>query len=397
MVNSNWNELISKLPNPHFLQTYEWGQVKAKYGWEPLYAVWDSDGKWKVENDPNLLSTFHSPVAAALILKRTIIRNGFAARLSILYSPKGPLLDWTNESLRSRVLDDLQSFAKRQGAIFLKCDPDVVLGRGVPASAEDVEEKSGSAVTSELKRRGWGYSSDQIQFRNTVVIDINPSEDEILMRMKQKTRYNIRLAEKKGVSVRVGTLEDLGMLYKMYAETSVRDGFVIRDEDYYKTVWQLFMSNVQSPVSSPQFSNSPILELPHAEPLIAEVNTDPVAAIFVFYFAGRAYYVYGMSREAHREKMPTYLLQWEAIKRAKARGCAVYDLWGAPEVFDESDSVWGVYRFKEGLGGEVVRTLGAWDYAPSPLWYKLYSDVMPRVLDVMRARGRSKTKQSLGA
>jgi len=95
--------------------------------------------------------------------------------------------------------------------------------------------------------------------------------------------------------------------------------------------------------------------------------------------------------------MPTYLLQWEAMKRAKAKGCNVYDLWGAPEVFDESDSMWGVYRFKEGLGGKVVRTLGAWDFAPSPLWYKLYSEIIPRVLDVMRSRGKAKTKQNLGA
>ncbi len=392
-----WNDLISKLPNPHFLQTYEWGQVKEKYGWEPLYAVWDADGKWKVESDPNLLSTFHSPVAAALILKRQILRNGFAARLSILYSPKGPLLDWTNESLRNRVLNDLQSFAKKQGAIFLKCDPDIVLGTEIPQSAEDAEEKGGAVITSELKRRGWGYSSDQIQFKNTVVIDLNPTEDELLARMKQKTRYNIRLAEKKGVSLRVGKLEDLPMLYKMYAETSVRDGFVIRDEAYYKTVWETFMGLNVGKLESSQVSTFKPSNLPTCEPLIADVNSEPVAAIFVFYFARRAYYVYGMSRDAHREKMPTYLLQWEAMKRAKARGCTAYDLWGAPDVFDESDSMWGVYRFKEGLGGRVVRTLGAWDYAPSPLWYKLYSDIMPRVLDVMRSRGRSKTKQSLGA
>ena len=136
---------------------------------------------------------------------------------------------------------------------------------------------------------------------------------------------------------------------------------------------------------------------PTCEPLIAEVDGEPVAAIFVFYFAGRAYYVYGMSRNLHREKMPSYLLQWEAMKRAKAKGCTAYDLWGAPEVFDESDSMWGVYRFKEGLGGEVVRTLGAYDFAPSPFWYKMYSEIIPRVLNVMRSRGKSKTKQNLSA
>jgi peptidoglycan pentaglycine glycine transferase (the first glycine) len=398
-VESNyWNSLISNLPNPHFLQTYEWGQVKAKYGWTPIYAVWDADGKWKVERDPNALSTFHLPVAAALILKRQIIRDGFAARLSVLYAPKGPLLDWTNEALRKRVLNDLQAFAKKEGAIFLKIDPDVVLGTGMPSSQDDMIDSGGQAVMSELKQRGWRYSEDQIQFKNTVLIDLSPPEEELLARMKQKTRYNIRLAQRKGVFLRVGKSDDLPTLYQMYAETSVRDGFVIRDEGYYKTVWQTFMtnessaiSNLQSPITNPQ------LPMPHAESLIAEVNHEPVAAIFVFYFAGNAYYVYGMSRDAHREKMPTYLLQWEAMKRAKAKGCSVYDLWGAPDVFDESDSMWGVYRFKEGLGGKVVRTLGAWDFAPNPFWYKLYSEIIPRVLDVMRSRGKAKARQSLGA
>ncbi|NWG07299.1 MAG: peptidoglycan bridge formation glycyltransferase FemA/FemB family protein [Chloroflexi bacterium] len=389
--------MISKLPNPHFLQTYEWGQVKAKYGWDPIYLVWDNEGKMIEERNASHLSSFvFHPSAAALVLKRQILRSGFAARLSILYSPKGPLLDWANEPLRNRVLNDLQSFARKQGAIFLKIDPDVVLGTGVPGSGEEAQDSTGQALVAELKRRGWEYSSDQIQFRNTVLIDLNPSEEELLARMKQKTRYNIRLAEKKGVSLRIGTLADLPMLYKMYAETSVRDGFVIRDEGYYQTVWKLFMiSNVDmvegSQVPPFQFSN-----FPTCEPLIAEVNHEPVAAIFVFYFAGRAYYVYGMSREAHREKMPNYLLQWEAMKRARAKGCTVYDLWGAPEVFDESDSMWGVYRFKEGFGGRVVRTLGAYDFAPSPLWYKMYSEIIPRVLDVMRARGRAKTRQVLG-
>jgi len=359
------------------LQTYEWGQVKAKYGWSPLYAVW-TEMQFSVSSDPPAVAD-HC-VAAALILKRQILRNRFAARLSILYTPKGPLLDWSNEALHNRVLNDLQSLARKQGAIFMKMDPDVVLGTGVPRSEEDIIDNNGQMLISELKRRGWEYSSDQIQFRNTVLIHLNPLEEALLVRMKQKTRYNIRLAGKKGLTLRVGTSQDLPMLYQMYAETSVRDGFVIRDEGYYRTVWELFMRSKD----------------PTCEPLIAEVDGEPVAAIFVFYFVDRAYYVYGMSRNAHREKMPTYLLQWEAMKRAKARGCSVYDLWGAPEVFEESDSMWGVYRFKEGLGGQVVRTLGAWDFAPNPLWYKMYSEIIPRLLDVMRSRGKAKTKQSLG-
>ncbi|MBC7879391.1 MAG: peptidoglycan bridge formation glycyltransferase FemA/FemB family protein [Anaerolineales bacterium] len=367
-VPKEWNEIISQLPEPHFLQTWEWSQVKAKNGWSGLPFVW-KDSQNEI-------------VAAAMILKKQILSKGFAARLSILYAPKGPLLDWNDEALRNRVLNDLQSFAKKQGAIFLKLDPDVVLGSGVPHSVEDVPDDVGQAIRSELTRRGWVDSSDQIQFQNTVVIELSLSEEELLASMKPKTRYNVRLAEKKGVTVRVGTLGELPMLYRMYAETSVRDGFVIRNEDYYMTVWKLFMQSAAD-------------NQPSAIPLIAEVDGEPIAAIFLFIFAGHAYYVYGMSRNFYREKMPTYLLQWEAIKRAKSNGCETYDLWGAPDVFDESDSMWGVYRFKEGFGGEVLRTLGAYDFAPNKLWYKLYTEVMPRVLDVMRSRGKSKTKQGL--
>lgn len=363
---TEWNTIIAGVPNPHLLQTWEWSQVKAKYGWEPIPLTW-KEGE--------------GVVAAAMVLKRRIPIRGFGARLSILYIPKGPLMDWSDESLRERVLNDLQVFAKHQGAIFLKIDPDVVLGTGIPEGKDNMVDNGGQAVMSALKRRGWRFSSDQIQFRNTVMIDLSPSEEEMLARMKQKTRYNVRLAGKKGVTVRTGTLDDLLMLYKMYAETSVRDGFVIRDESYYQTVWKTFMRG----------------ESPTCEPLIAEVEEEPVATIFVFYFAGRAYYIYGMSRAAHREKMPNYLLQWEAMRRAKVADCNVYDLWGAPEEFNESDSMWGVFRFKQGLGGKVVRTLGAWDFTPKPFWYKMYSEVIPRVLDMMRLRGKSRTKQQIGA
>ena len=368
---SEWNRLISSLPNPHFLQTWEWAQFKAKYGWEPMPFIWESG-----------VGNRESMVAAAMVLGRTVSFRGMF-KLNILYVPKGPLMDWGNESLQKLVLDDLQAFAKEGKAIFLKIDPDVLLGTGIHGGEDSREDNGGQALRSELMRRGWTDSSEQIQFRNTVVIDLSASEEEMLARMKPKTRYNVRLAEKKGVTVRVGSVVDLPMLYKIYAETSVRDSFVIRDEGYYQTVWTMFMQS--STVHRP----------PSTQPLIAEVEDEPVAAIFLFSFAGRAYYVYGMSRNAHREKMPSYLLQWEAMKRAKALGCKVYDLWGAPDVFDESDSLWGVFRFKEGLGGEVIRTLGAWDYAPNGFLYKLYTETMPRILHLMRSRGKARERGML--
>ena len=367
----SWNELIASLPLAHLLQTWEWSQVKAKYGWQAMPFVWQG-GMGK-------------PVAAAMVLKRRFPVGGFAKKMCVLYIPKGPLMDWEDTALRARVLDDLHDFAKRQGAIFIKLDPDVALGTGVPGTEEAVEFTGGQVVQFELERRGWRFSQDQIQFRNTVLIDLAPSEDELLRRMKQKTRYNIHLAQKKGVTVRAGTVNDLSLLYQLYAETSVRDGFLIREEGYYLTVWRNFMSVPLSTFGLQPFS----------EPLIAEVDGEPVGAVSMFYFVGQAIYLFGMSRETAREKMPNYLLQWEAMRRAKALGCKIYNLWGAPDEFNESDGLWGVFRFKEGLGGYVLRTIGAWDFAPNPMLYKLYTEALPRVMDIMRARGKARTRQTL--
>ena len=263
------------------------------------------------------------------------------------------------------------------------------MGTGVPGSEDDKTDVNGQDVVKEFNNLGWKFSSDQIQFKNTFSIDLNPSEDELLAAMKQKTRYNIRLAEKKGVTVRSGTTADLPLLYKMFAETSIRDGFVIRDETYYQNVWGSFIS---AAASSEEKTSS---AAPWAEPLIAEVDGESVAAVILFFFARRAYYLYGMSREMHREKMPNYLLQWSAMRRARQVGCTSYDLWGAPDEFNETDPLWNVSRFKEGLGGQIIRSIGAWDYAPNPLWYNLYTRLIPRLLDMMRLRGRAQTRKTL--
>jgi peptidoglycan pentaglycine glycine transferase (the first glycine) len=369
-----WNELIAPLPLAHLLQTWEWSQVKSKFGWQAMPFVW---------TDQSIASD--QPLAAAMILKRSIPVGGFARKMCVLYIPKGPLMDWNNAIIRQRVLGDLQTFAKRQGAIFVKIDPDVVLGTGVPGRDDAVEMTTGQEAQSDLLRWGWRFSQDQIQFRNTVLIDLSRSEDELLASMKQKTRYNIHLAQKRGVTVRIGTLDDLPQLYRMYAETSVRDGFLIREESYYQAVWQKFMNNPPSP-----FANQPF-----SEPLIAEVEGQAVGAVSLFYFAGQTTYLFGMSRDEHREKMPNHLLQWEAMRRGRALGCKTYNLWGAPNEFVESDDLWGVFRFKEGLGGYVLRTIGAWDFTPSPMFYKLYTEILPRLMDIMRARGNARTRNSI--
>lgn len=329
---SQWNSALAALPGRHVLQTWEWGQFKRRWGWTPRY----------------LLSPAHD--AAALVLRRTIS----PLNLNLLYVPKGPALDYANAATVDRVLGDLIEVARRERAIFIKIDPDL------PAADQLI-----------LRDRGWRFSAEQIQFRNTMLIDLTPAEDQLLAAMKPKTRYNVRLAEKKGVVIRSGTLADLDLLYAMYAETAQRDGFIIRPLDYYRDAWGSF---IQSGLG---------------QPLLAQVDGDVVAGLILFHFADSAWYMYGMSRNVHRDKMPNYLLQWAAIRWAKARGCTRYDLWGAPDELTEADSMWGVYKFKEGLGADFTPHVGAHDYVISPLGYWLYTRLMPRLLDVLRARHRS--------
>ena len=379
----HWNQMIAALPGAHLLQTWQWGQVKQRYGWQPHLLAWGDAG----------LTLLHSPAsianagAAALVLERTLPLGGFAPLLRVLYCPKGPLLRWEDARLRQQVLDDLQRFARQRRAIFLKIDPDVDYGSGIPGSDGAVEFSTGHAIAPELQARGWRFSDEQIQYRNTCLLDLTLPEEKLLARMKQKARYNLRLAERKGVTARVGTPADFSMLYRMYAETSLRDGFTIRDENYYRTVWETFFSPVEAATPA---------SVPGCEPLIAEIAGEAVAAVVIFRFASKAWYLYGMSRAAHREKMPSYLLQWEVMRRAKVAGCHTYDLWGAPDEFDEGDAMWGVFRFKEGLGATVARRIGAWDYATSPRLYRLYTHTLPRLLDGMRRRGKERTRATVG-
>ncbi|MBN1287250.1 MAG: peptidoglycan bridge formation glycyltransferase FemA/FemB family protein [Anaerolineae bacterium] len=347
-----WNTALAALPCAHVLQTWEWGAFKQRTtGWTPTRILFRHGG---------------APVAAASILARSV------GPLRILYVSKGPALDYEDEALRTAVVAALEEYARRARAIFIKIDPDVVVGRGVPGADDDRPDPSGVAFTDQLRARGWRFSDEQIQFRNTVYIDLARDEDDLLAAMKQKTRYNVRLSARKGVTVREAEPDnDIETLFRLYEATGARDEFITRPLDYYRDAWGAFM------------------KAGLARALIAEYAGQPLAHVILFHFGRKTWYFYGASSNAHRNLMAPYLLQWEAMRRAKAQGCPVYDLWGAPDVFDERDRMWGVWRFKSGLGGEVVRHMGAWDYPASRSLYNLYTRVMPRVIAWMKRRRRS--------
>jgi len=348
----NWNRIIAELPGASLLQTSQWAEVKARVGWEAYPKLWKRDDG-TVE-------------AAALILKRPLKAGPIPSGKSFLYVPRGPLMNWEDEALRDRILGDLADFAKEKGALFIKIDPDVPISFGEPGTEDFRENHAGQSLLAYYQAHGWVHSPQQIQFANSVWINTEPDLDQLLSNMKQRTRYKVRLAEKKGVTVRRGTPDDFSPIADLYAETSARDGFLIRGKDYYLDVWE-------------RFYKADMLT-----PLIAEVEGKMIAAVMIFVTGTTARYVYGMSSAEHREKMPNYLLQWEAVKLAKEKGCRTYDLWGAPDEFTETDRMWGVYQFKRGLGGEVVITPGAWDLPVSKTGYDLFVHSLPKFISLLR-------------
>jgi lipid II:glycine glycyltransferase (peptidoglycan interpeptide bridge formation enzyme) len=360
---SSWNPIVFSMKLPHFLQTEEWAEVKAAVGWKPRRLTWqDSQG---------------NIIAAAQLLVREVRPLPFLKGFKVGYVPRGPLLDWTNHDLHRRVLVELLEIARRERLIFLKIDPEVDLGRGVPGKEGCHDSADAQALVEEMSQQGWIYSPEQVQFKNTVMLDLNGPEAEWLARMKQKTRYNLRLAQKNGVKVIKAEKEDFPRLYRMYAETAARDGFIIRPEAYYLDVWTRFVEHDLATL------------------LVAEVDGEPVAGLVLFHVGETAWYVYGMSVNRHREKMPNYALQWEAMRVAKEKGCNRYDLWGAPDVFDGNDSMAGVFRFKEGLGGEVIRGIGAWDFPLRPLLYSFYQVTLPKLLNITRRIRKGQLKQEV--
>jgi peptidoglycan pentaglycine glycine transferase (the first glycine) len=314
---SDWNQFLQKHSNAHLLQTGEWGELKSAFGWETVRVV-------------------SGNVGAQILFRKLPL--GF----TIAYIPK--LLSRDQRSaITEEFWKEIDDVCKKHQAIFLKVEPDVWDDKNIFLPSSFI------------------LSKQNIQPPRTITVDIRGSEEEILARMKQKCRYNIRLAEKKDVSVRAGN--DLDGFYEMIQITGGRDGFGVHSLDYYRRAYELFHPTGM------------------CELLVAEFESKPLAALMVFARGKRAWYIYGASNDEERNRMPTYLLQWEAMRWAKARGCEEYDLWGVPDENEEtleaqfenrSDGLWGVYRFKRGFGGELKRAAQAVDKVYNPLLYKFY-------------------------
>lgn len=344
---ATWNHALAQFPQAHILQTWEWGAFKhLTTGWHPYRLLWrDSTG---------------TPSALASVGMRKI------GIFTLLYAPKGFVTHFQEADTVQTVLADLEQFAHKNRALWLKIDPDLIRATGEPNTPEDAPNTAGQMFERVLSERGWRFSEDQVQFRNTLCIDLTQSEEAILAQMSQNTRRKVRTAEKKNVLIRQATPQDLPTLYALYQTTGERDDFLIRPFWYYQKAWGDFM------------------QAGLAQALIAEYEGQPIAHVILFHFGQKCWYFYGASANIARETMPNYALQWEAMKWAKSAGYTTYDMWGAPNEFLETDPLWGVYEFKRGFRGTVTRHVGAWDYAPNRALYWAYTRAIPSVRQLVR-------------
>ncbi len=316
-----WNEFLDAHPHAHLLQTGLWGELKSAFGWQAVRLIAGECG-------------------AQVLFRRLPL--GF----TVAYLPKGPVSSEQHAGVHESFLDELDALCRKKKAVFLKIEPDAWEEEGQPPAV------GASAFV---------LSRHSIQPRRTLIVDLRGSEEDLLGRMKQKCRYNIRLAEKKGVRVR--PWDDLDGFHRMMLATGERDAFGVHAAAYYRKAYELF-----HPAGL-------------AELLVAEYENEPLAALMVFARGRRAWYLYGASTERERNRMPTYLLQWEAMRWARQRGAEQYDLYGVPDADQAAleaqfesrrDGLWGVYRFKRGFGGELRRAAPALDRLYHPLLYRLY-------------------------
>jgi len=337
-----WDDFVLE-GEGHLLQSWGWGEFKARFGWQvERLALRD-------ENSGELRGV------AQILLRR--LRAG-----SMAYVAKGPVVLPEDESVWTRLLGMLRDWGRERGVTFLKIEPD---WEG---------EHPRRQLFAEL---GFRPVERAIQPSTTILVGLEGAQEEILKQMKSKTRYNIRLADRKGVKVREGDDGDVSLFYGLMEETRDRDLFGIYEEEYYRQAWLTF---------APQGKGKLFL---------AHHGDELLAGLMVFAFGSRAYYLYGASSNRHRNLMPNHLLQWRAMLWARAQGCATYDLWGVPDEAGQGEEdmeevlkrggLWGVYRFKRGFGGRLVRYSPSYDYVYSPLLYWLGTRVYLKVRGALGA------------
>ncbi len=316
-----YNNFVGRQKHSQFLQSWEWGEFHKKVS---------DDVRWLGVLDNEQL------VAAAVIIKKQLPMGK-----SYFYCPRGPVVRISDIGFRisDLLFDEIKKIARDEGVMFLRFDP----------TSEIRHPKSDIRKTLD------------VQPSKTLMLNLAKPEKELLKNMRQKTRYNVRLAEKKGVKIIDAGLDRFEDFWRLMGETSERDNFRAHGRNYYKAM----LADPEGLRARRPSGSAMAIKL-----FIAEYRGKPIAASIVSFFGDTAAYMHGASGADNRNVMAPYLLQWHAIKLGKKLGCKYYDFYGIDE------EKWpGVTRFKKGFGGRTVNYPGTFDLIFDSGWYNVYKMV----------------------
>lgn len=344
---------------PIVQQTAFWSEVKQQQG--VVSAAFD----FKVRNSDLYTGTGGRSYTHADFL---LLLQSLNSEDSVAYVPYGPEIEPSEEN-QGRFLEELSEILRSHlpsECVAIRYDLNWRShwdtsdnydhsGRwiGPPEKIYQEFQLNYNTIESNLRR-----ANSDILPANTVFVDLHQSHESILARMRPKTRYNILLSKRKGVKVHRVGLENISVWYALYEETARRNNIYLNDITYFATVLATHADHTASPAT--------------VELLFAELNGEPLAAMFLVMSEHRATYLYGASSSNHRNSMPTYALQWEAICIAKSSGCVEYDMFGVSPGPDPSHPMYGLYKFKIGFGGELYHQMGCWDYPLNKDKYALF-------------------------
>jgi len=318
-----FEEFIQHHPKGNFAQSVLWGKQKPLWKWDAILCR-DENGKIK---------------GAMSFLTRKM--PGFGQYL--MYSCRGPVCDLDDKDTLYELLDGAKALAKEYKAYCIKIDPDV------PAQKQDFARLL-TDYGFTLKSGGKNFEAIQPKFVFRLDVE-GKTEEEIQAGFHQKWRYNIRVAERKGVEVRICGKEQIPAFADLMLTTGVRDGFVTRKPEYFSAM----LDNLGE----------------HARLYMAFHEDKPIAGTLAIHYGDKVWYLYGASSNEHRNLMPNYLLQWRMIQWAVEEGCRVYDFRGVSGDISEDNPLYGLYRFKQGFGGDFTEFVGELDYVVKPFTYHL--------------------------
>jgi len=346
-----FNDFISRFDTGDLLQSFEWGDLKARGAWKPVRVFAEKDGEI---------------VAAASLLKRAIPKVGRC----IMYAPRGPVLDTQNAELVKEFTAYLRAIALKHKAILLKIDP--------PVPIEDTVSEANLRSVGFMPLNTGGFGGTQPKC--VMQLDLDKSVDDLMASFKEKWRYNIRLAARKGVTVRMDCdKSDLPQFYSILKETCERDGFLVRGYSYFEDMWDI------------------LVPAGYMRLALTYYEGKPVAGALAYLFGDKAMYTYGASSNEHRNVMPNHLMQWTLIQWAKECGCKWYDFRGVSprKEADPNDHLAGLNRFKEGFSPRFVEYIGEYDMVLSPMFYWLWNVARPTFTKLLKARRRVETQNAL--